>query len=236
MGDMPDPRTPWPEQAVPDDPHAAAADFWRTWAELLPHLSAALGEGDSERAENLIVEPVAAVHPGLQFSLDRGRRAIYALVVSGREDPELRPYTDAWKAAAPPDDAIWEYHDSVPPVPDPSGVAVNFAGRRFELGQTRVVAQTDDDTGLVDVAVHHPLFEQVDESTQRTMTFLPLDVTLGERLAAERLRRVETAVQEPSNTVTLVEFRTMVRRLAGVPDDPDGAGSDDPADPDTGKQ
>lgn len=223
--EAPDPRTPWPEQHVPDDPHAAAAEFWRTWAELLPHLSAALGEGDTERAENLLVEPVAAVHPGLQFSVDRGGTAIYALVVSGREDPELRPYTDAWKAAAPPDDAIWEYHDSVPPVPDPAGVAVNFAGRRFELGEVRIVAQVDDSDGVVDVAVHHPLFDEVDDTVRRTMTFLPLDVTLGERLAAERLGRVETAVAPPSNTLTLVEFRDLVRRLAGEAD-PGGPESD----------
>ncbi|MCP2254427.1 hypothetical protein LY13_003196 [Prauserella aidingensis] len=227
VGDAPDPRTPWPEQPVPDDPHAAAAEFWSTWAELLPHLSAALGEGDTERAENLLVEPVAAVHPGLQFSVDRGSRAIYALVVSSREDPELRPYTDAWREAAPPEDAIWEFHDSVPPVPDPAGVAVNFAGQRFDLGAVRVVAQVDDDAGLVDVAVHHPLLCEVDHFSRTTMTFLPLDVTLGERLAAQRLRRVETAVAEPDNAITLTEFRGLVRELAGLPAD-DGV-RDDPA-------
>ncbi|MBB3052163.1 hypothetical protein FHS23_003192 [Prauserella isguenensis] len=233
VGDAPDPRTPWPEQPVPDDPHAAAAEFWSTWAELLPHLSAALGEGDTERAENLLVEPVAAVHPGLQFSVDRGGRAIYALVVSSREDPELRPYTDAWRQAAPPDDAIWEFHDSVPPVPDPAGVAVNFAGQRFDLDDVRVVAQVDDDAGLVDVAVHHPLLSEVDEFSRTTMTFLPLDVTLGERLAAERLRRVETAVAAPDNAITLVEFRGLVRQVAGLPAD-DGPRGDDADDGDGG--
>lgn len=217
LGSAPDPRTPWPQQPVPDDPHAAVAEFWSTWVELLPHLSAALGEGDTERAENLLVGPVAAVHPGLQFSIDRGGRAIYALVVSSREDPELRPYTDAWRDAAPPDDAIWEFHDSVPPVPDPAGVAVNFAGQRFDLGDVRVVVQVDDDAGLVDVAVHHPLLAEVDDFSRTTMTFLPLDVTLGERLAAQRLRRVETAVAEPDNAMTLRELRNVVRELAGLP-------------------
>ncbi|GAA1241159.1 hypothetical protein GCM10009676_27680 [Prauserella halophila] len=230
-GDAPDPRTPWPDQAVPDDPHAAAAGFWATWAELLPHLSTALGEGDTERAENLLVGPVAGVHPGLQFSVDRGSRAIYALVVSSREDPELRPYTDAWWEAAPPDDAIWEFHDSVPPVPDPAGVAVNFAGQRFDLGDVRVVAQVDD-AGLVDVAVHHPLLGEVDDFSRTTMTFLPLDVTLGERLAAQRLRRVETAVAEPDNAITLGELRDLVRALAGIPADDGDGGVDDGADSD----
>ncbi|MFC4000561.1 hypothetical protein ACFS2C_10855 [Prauserella oleivorans] len=209
----PDPRTPWPEQPVPDDPEAAAAEFWRTWSELLPEISSALGEGEPQRAESLLVDVVARVHPDLQFALDRGQRAIYALVVSGQEDPALRPYTDAWKAAAPPDDAIWEYHDSVPPVPDPTGVAVNLAGVRIDLADVRVVAQVDEAEQVVDVAVHHPALGELTEAARTTMTFLPLDATLGERLAAERLRRVETAVAEPANAIGLLEFRELVRGL-----------------------
>lgn len=43
--DPPDPRTAWPEQHVPEDPAAAAEAFWRGWYDLLPMVSAALGEG-----------------------------------------------------------------------------------------------------------------------------------------------------------------------------------------------
>ena len=207
----PDPRTAWPEQPVPDDPAAAAEAFWQGWYDLLPTVSAALGEGEPHRVEYELCQLVEALHPRLHFSLERGRQAIYALVVSGQEDPELRPFTDAWRAAAPPDDAIWEYHDSVPPVPDPAGVTVNVAGHRLALADVRVVAQVDAD--VVDVAVYHPAFAELDEDTRRTLTFLPLDATLGERLAAERLRRVETAELEPAGAITLLEFRELVRGL-----------------------
>ncbi|MEV4056532.1 hypothetical protein AB0J55_35455 [Amycolatopsis sp. NPDC049688] len=217
--DPPDPRTAWPEQPVPEDPAAAAETFWHGWFELLPMVSAALGEGEPHRVEHELCRLVEALHPRLHFSLERGRQAIYALVVTGQEDPAVRPFTDAWRAAAPPDDAIWEYHDSVPPVPDPTEVTVNFGERRIALADVRVVAQVDDAEQVVDVAVFHPGFVDLDDVTRQTMTFLPLDATLGERLAAERLRRVETAEAEPAGAITLLEFRELVRGLGGDQDE-----------------
>nr|WP_197320904.1 hypothetical protein [Saccharomonospora sp. NB11] len=212
----PDPRTPWPEPPPPAEPTEAAAEFWRHWHSVLPDLSAALGEGHLPAAETLLCDAVARMHPDLQLSLERGQRALYALVVSGREDPALRPFTDAWKAAAPPDDAIWEFHDSVPPVPDPAGVTVNLAGHRIALADVRVVAQVDEPEGVVDVAVHHPAFADLGEAERAAMTFLPLEATLGERVAAQRLRRVETAVAPPEGTISLGELRDLVLGLPGI--------------------
>jgi hypothetical protein len=194
------------------DPAAAAERFWRGWYDLLPELSAALGDREPQRVENQLCELVASMHPELHFSLDRGQRAVYALVVTGQEDPRLRPYTDAWRAAAPGENAIWEFHDSVPPVPDPTLVTVNLGTRRISLADFRVVAQVDGD--VVDVAVYHPEMAALDQASRDAMTYLPLDAALGERLAAERLRRVETASTEPEDTIGLMELRTLVQRLA----------------------
>lgn len=211
-------RKQQPPTPAPDDPARLAVRFWQRWFDLLPEISAALGDREPSRVEHRLCELVADLHPDLHFALDRGRRSIYALVVSGQEDPTLRPYTDAWKAAAPPDDAIWEYHDSVPPVPDPTQVTVNLGVHRIALADVRVVAQVDADEGVVDVAVHHPGLADLDEAARTAMTFIPLDATLGERVAAERLRRVETAAAEPEGTIGLLELRTLVFELAGLPD------------------
>ncbi|WP_158887452.1 hypothetical protein [Amycolatopsis anabasis] len=212
--DAPDPRTAWPEPHVPEDPAAAAAGFWRRWSELLPEISAALGDREPRRVEHELCEAVALVHPDLHFSLERGQQAVYALVVTGQEDPALRPYTDAWKAAAPDEDPIWEYHDSVPPVPDPAEVTVNLGEHRISLADVRVAAQVDEAEAVVDVAVHHPRLGELEEAARRAMTFLPLDAALGERLAGERLRRVETAESEPAGAISLLELRELVRGLA----------------------
>jgi hypothetical protein len=200
-----------PAPARPDVAARAVA-FWQGWYELLPEVSAALGDREPQRVENQLCDLVATVHPELHFSLERGQRAIYALVVSGQEDPRLRPYTDAWRAAAPPEDAIWEYHDSVPPVPDPTLVTVNLGAHRIPLADVRVVAQVDGD--VVDVAVYHPEMAALDDAARDAMTYLPLDAALGERLAAEHLRRVETASTEPADTIGLLELRSLVQGLA----------------------
>lgn len=207
------PEPPPPAAHLPN-PQEAAVEFWQRWFDLLPTVSGALGDGEPHRVENELCDLVAAIHPDLHFSLERGHRAIYALVISGQEDPRLRPYTDAWIDAAPPEDMIWEYHDSVPPVPDPTEVTVNLAGHKLRLGDFRIVAQVHE--GVVDVAVYHPELAELEESARRAMTFLPLDVTLGERLAGERLGRVETASHEPEGTIDLLELRGLVRQLAGI--------------------
>jgi hypothetical protein len=204
-----------------DAPDVAAARFWRRWAELLPMVSSALGDREPGRVENDLCELVAELHPNLHFSLERGQRAVYALVISGQEDPDLRPYTDAWKAAAPAEDLIWEYHDSVPPVPDPREVIVNLAGHHISLADFLVVAQVDDTEHVVDVAVYHPELAELDAPSQSALTFLPLDATLGERLAGERLRRVETALEKPQNAISLIDLRDLVHELARAEPTPD---------------
>jgi len=197
------------------DAEARAAEFWRRWQELLPEVAAALGEGDSQRVDHQLSEVVAAVHPNLTFSVEQGEQAVYALVLSSQADPQVRPYTDAWKAAAPAPDGLFEYHDSVPAVPDPTQVSVNLRGERYQLADVRVFAQVDEAAGLVDVAVYHPGFADLDEPTRSALTFLPLDAALGERLAADRLGRVESATAEPAEAVGLLEFRELVRGLDG---------------------
>ncbi|WP_397545468.1 hypothetical protein [Saccharopolyspora gloriosae] len=188
-----------------------AEAFWRRWEELLPEVAAALGESMPQRVDHDLAEAVAAVHPDLTFSIEQGERAVYALVVSGQADPEVRPYTDAWLAAAPKPDALFEYHDAVPPVPDPTQVTVNLRGESYPLADVRVFAQVDAAEGLVDVAVYHPLFAGMESAALSALTFLPLDATLGERLAADRLGRVESAEQEPQGAIGLLEFRELVR-------------------------
>ncbi|WP_420810201.1 hypothetical protein [Halopolyspora algeriensis] len=192
--------------------------FWQRWQELLPEVSAALGDGEPHRVDHQLAEALALVHPDLTFSLERGEQAIHALVVSSRADPELRVYTDAWKAAAPPSDSQWEYHDAVPAVPDPTQVTVNLHGTAYPLAEVRVAPQVDTAAGLIDVAVYHPGFAALADAERRALTFLPLEATLGERLAADRVGRVETAEREPQDAIGLLEFRDLVRELdAGGP-------------------
>ncbi len=198
---------------VAADAHARAEAFWKRWYELAPEVNAALGDGVPQRVHHQIAEAVRKLHPELTFDIEHGEQAVYALVVSSRENPELRPYTDAWMAGAPRGDTIWEFHDSIPPVPDPTQVTVNLRGGTYPLDQMRIAAQVDAAGGLVDVAVYHPGFADLDSEDRTALTFLPLGATLGERLAADRIGRVETAEREPQGAIGLLEFRELVREL-----------------------
>ena len=206
----------------PVDHAARAAAFWRRWDELLPEVSAALGEGQPQLVESLLADALAEVHPDLTFSLERGDRAVYALVVSAGADPQLRPFTDAWMASAPQPDGTWEYHDAVPPVPDPTQVTLNLREHGYPLSEMRVAARVDERTGLVDVEVFHPGFRALDDAAKAALTFMPLDAALGERLAADRLGRVETVEEPPENGVGLLEFRELVRELGTTSAGPAG--------------
>ena len=193
------------------DAAARAEAFWRTWHELLPEVNAALGDGVPQRFDHPLAEAAAAIHPNLVISVEHGENAIYALVLSAQADPELRVYTDAWKAAAPAPDSVWEYHDAIPPVPDPAEVTINLHGEQYALADVRVAPQVGNQEGLVDVAVYHPGFAGLGDAEQQALTFLPLDAALGERLAADRIGRVETAENEPQGAIDLLEFRDLVR-------------------------
>lgn len=134
-------------------------------------------------------------------------------MLSAQADPELRVFTDAWKAASPAPDATWEFHDAVPAVPDPTQVTINLHGQQYALSDVRLAPQLCEQEGLVDVAVYHPGFAGLEHAEQQALTFLPLDVALGERLAADRIGRVETAELEPQGAISLLEFRDMVREF-----------------------
>ncbi|CAM05351.1 hypothetical protein A8924_6526 [Saccharopolyspora erythraea NRRL 2338] len=198
---------------VEADAAARAEEFWRRWDDMLPEVSAALGDSVPHRVDHQLAELAAAVHPHLTISIERGETAVYALVLTSQADPELRPYTDAWIAAAPAADSLFEYHDSIPPVPDPTEVTVNLRGEKYALADVRVAPQVDEAEGLVDVAVYHPGFAGLEGEARAALTFLPLDAALGERLAADRIGRVETADNEPQGAIGLLEFRDLVRAL-----------------------
>jgi hypothetical protein len=190
-----------------------ARNFWQRWEELLPEISSAFGDSAPQRVDHPVAQVLADLHPDLYFSIERGTEAIYALVVSAQGDPALRVYTDAWMAAAPRGDALWEYHDSIPPVPDPTQVTVTLRGEKYPLAEVRIAAQWDAAAGLVDVAVYHPCLAGLDDAARRALTFLPLDASLGERLAADRIGRVEIAETPPHGALGLLEFRTFMREL-----------------------
>lgn len=194
-------------------PASEAVDaFWRQWAILRPRVAAALDAGHTDdMVAPMVAAAVGVLDPRLGWSVGTGERSRYALMVTGEGDRALRAITDAWLAAAPPADADWEYHDAAPAHEDPSEVTLALGDLHVPLSEIRVAAQPAGE--LVNVAVFHPVMASLDGADRDALSFVPLDVALGERLVERRIGRVEPVDAEPPNALDLHGLRALVASL-----------------------
>lgn len=191
---------------------AEAVDaFWWRWRMMRPAVAAALDADQTDRIEPMVAAAVAALDRRLGWSVGTGERSRYGLMVTGEGSATLRAITDAWLAAAPPADAEWEYHDAAPAHDDPSEVTLVLGDLQVSLSEIRVAAQPDGD--LVNVVVFHPAMARLRGPDRDALSFVPLDVALGERLVERRIGRVEPVDAEPPGALDLVGLRTLVSSL-----------------------
>lgn len=190
--------------------------FWRRWHGLREEVTAALLRDRPELVEHAVGEAIAAIHPRLAWTLGDGNDAQLALVISTEGDEELRPFTDAWIAAAPRDQ-LWEFHDAVPPVPDPTALSLGIGDRMADLSLLRMDVTVDHDHGVVHVRVYHPMMAELADHERTALAFVPLDAALGERLVESRIGQVEPTCTEPVDGLDLLALRELandVRRAA----------------------
>lgn len=185
--------------------------FWRRWAVLRPAAAAALDADKTDVVEPVIAAAVGGLDRRLGWSVGPGERSRHALMVTGEGSARMRAITDAWLAAAPPADAEWEYHDAAPAHEDPSEVTLALGDLHVPLSEIRVGAQPAGE--LVDVVVFHPAMARLRGADRDALSFVPLDVALGERLVERRIGRVEPVDAEPPNAVDLVGLRALVSSL-----------------------
>lgn len=185
----------------------AVGQFWRRWAELRTEVASALDSDETAGVEARVAAAVSTMDRRLGWSMGSGDRSPYALMVTGEGDRRLRTLTDAWLAAAPADDG-WEYHDAAPAHDDPSEVTLAIGEHNLALAEVRVTAQLSGD--LVHVAVFHPAMAQLSGAQRDALSFVPLDVALGERLVEQRIGRVEPVDTEPPGATDLVGLRALV--------------------------
>jgi hypothetical protein len=190
---------------------AAVESFWQRWSVLRPDVAAALDADDTDLIEARVAAAVSALDRRLGWSVGTGERARYALMITGEGDQRLRALTDAWLAAAPPVDADWEYHDSAPAHDDPSEVTLAIADHQVPLSEIRVAAHPVGE--LIHVEVFHPLMAQLQGADRDALSFVPLDVTLGERMVEQRIGRVEPVEAEPADALDLLGLRELVTSL-----------------------
>ncbi|GAA4207820.1 DUF695 domain-containing protein [Microbispora amethystogenes] len=196
------------------DPAEAIAAFWAWWEQARPGIDAHVEAEDPEALAETIGPAVAALHPSLVWEVVPGRFAVHALVVSASGDPELRPFAHRWALAAPPVDAMWEFHPSRQANPQAENVTIDVGGREFGLDRLVVALRVPPGTPRVDVTAFHPIFPDIDDDARMEATLTALDWLLGEDEVARWVGEIQAAEFEPIDALPAIHLPSVVADVA----------------------
>ncbi|MGC4937621.1 DUF695 domain-containing protein [Kribbella sp. DT2] len=188
-------------------------EFWGWWNDTgARQVADAIARKDPSSTSAVLAEHVNAIHGGLDWELGPGLHAKHTLVVTAAGDPATRAVARRWLRAAPPSDQLWEYADLRRPSPE---VTIQFEGMPPVVSDDALVAiDPDERAAAVHVGVHHPVFPQLSEDARRRITFLLLDLSLGEEMTETWIGAVETLIDRPAEGRPISELLPTVAKFA----------------------
>jgi hypothetical protein len=173
-------------------------EFWSWWTSTGAALVAdAIARKETAETSGMISDHVRRIDDRLDWELGPGLLAAHVLVITAAGDPVVRGIARRWLRAAPPSDQLWEYADmrrpgevftiqfeGLPPVPIEAGL---------------VTIDPDDSAAAVHVGVHHPAFPDLPVELQQRVTFLMLDLMLGEEMVETWVGGIKTLASRPAD-------------------------------------
>ncbi len=123
---------PW-RQATPEE---RAADFWRWWPSAQDQLHREVEASEPGDPHGALERRVAAIDARLSWLIEPGSWARHRLVLRPLGRPLLRDLANAWHAAAPRADGIWEFAPSRPAARDLPRVEID--GESIDTAEIRV--------------------------------------------------------------------------------------------------
>jgi hypothetical protein len=188
-------------------------EFWSWWTTAgATEVADAIARQQPETTTGVLSEHVGRLPAALDWELGPGLHAEHVLVVTAAGDPAGRAVARRWLRSAPPSDQVWEYADLRRPAPD---VTIQFDGMPpVEIGAGLVAIDPDSRAAAIHVAVHHPVFPQLPTDLQKRVTFLLLDLVLGEELVETWIGAIDTAVARPADAVPIAELLPAVAAFA----------------------
>jgi hypothetical protein len=191
---------------VPDH-DAAIADFWRWWADTgRAAADAALASGDVQAFVDPLSARVHAVSEELAWELGSGEAlgSRHVLTVTAEGNADVRALARRWLRAAPAPDATWAFADLRQRAPDVSRVELGIGEETLALRDVLVGARVVGHH--VDVTVHHPAFERLDEGTRQQAAYLALDSAAGEEAVESWLGEITPSEVPPIDGFPLVHL------------------------------
>lgn len=193
--------------AAPDGGRAIDA-FWQWWgAEGRAMTDRALESGDVQSLVEPVSSRVHAISPELAWEFGNGATlgSQHQLTVTAEGNAEVRALARRWLRAAPAADATWAFADLKQRAPDIAALALGL-GEETTLAFDEIVIGAQVVGNSVNVTVHHPAFEQLDEAARQQITFLALDAAVGEEAVESWIGEISPSPVPPIDGFPLVHL------------------------------
>jgi hypothetical protein len=185
-------------------------DFWEWWAGARAGVQDAIEAGSTDAGVlRELLDRVSALD--LACELSAGRTARHALCVSANGDPAKRKLAYRWWQAAPPADAVFEYHPAR--IAGDAGAVLELGGQAFAFADLRFAVAADEPRHQLDLEVQHPGFPGLDEKARAQVAFLALDNVLGEEEVERWVGALAFSADAPTATLTATDLRAAVAAL-----------------------
>ncbi len=171
--------------------------FWSWWIDSGAALVAdAIARDEPTEMSAVLFERIGRIHAYLEWELGPGLHAEHVLIVTAAGNPSLRAIARRWLRAAPPSDQTWEYADLRRPGP---ASTIRFDGLP-PIPIDAAVVSVEADASTIHVGVHHPSFPELPIDVQRRVTFLMLDLMLGEEMVETWVGAIDTLTSVPDDS------------------------------------
>ncbi|GAA0580049.1 DUF695 domain-containing protein [Kribbella sandramycini] len=196
--------------AVEADPIGA---FWTWWTETgAAELADAVTDGWPAGLTATFGDRISRIHPELDWEFGPGLHAQHALIVTAAGNPARRAVARRWLRTAPESDQVWEYADLRRPRPTKT---IRFEGLP-EVPIEKSVVVAEPDASSIHVGVYHPAFPELPPAARQRVTFLILDLALGEELVETWIGAIETLESEPPEAEPISTLLPAVAEFAAA--------------------
>ena len=205
------------------DPDAAIEAFWQWWAEEgRTAATAAIASGEVGPLVERVSARVGAISEDLAWEFGSGAAlgTEHQLTVTAEGNADLRALARRWRRAAPSADPTWAFADLKQRSPDVGSIELGIAERTITLGQVTVGARVVGHH--VDVTVHHPVFEELEEPVRQQVAYLALDTAAGEEAVECWLGEITPSPVPPIDGFPLVHLAGFLDDHARARRDADG--------------
>ncbi|MEU4190679.1 DUF695 domain-containing protein [Kribbella sp. NPDC026611] len=185
--------------------------FWSWWSAAgADEVAEAIARREPTGANAALTEWIGRIHADLEWELGPGLHASHVLIVTAAGNPELRAVARRWLRAAPTSDQVWEYADLRRPGP---AMTITFEGLP-PVAIEEALVTIEPDSASIHVGVHHPAFASLPEDVQQRVTFLILDLVLGEEMVETWIGAIETLASAPVDAVPITSLLPAVAGFA----------------------